>query len=241
MLLTDYDALSFDCYGTLIDWETGIGAALAPWARRHGVTATPDELMSAFAAIETTVQRESPTMRYPDVLAETMRRIGRQVGADVSDADALDFGQSVGAWPAFPDSPVALARLHRRYRLIILSNVDRASFALSAARLEVEFDLVVTAEDVGAYKPSERSFPELLKRLKGVGVSHDRLLHVAQSLYHDHVPAQAAGLPTVWIDRRADREGMGATPAPARDVTPHWRFTSMAELAAAAVPDRSGA
>ena len=89
----------------------------------------------------------------------------------------------------------------------------------------------MTAEDVGAYKPSERSFPELLERLAGIGVSHDRLLHVAQSLYHDHVPAQAVGLPTVWIDRRHDREGMGATPAPARNVTPHWRFTSMAELA----------
>jgi 2-haloalkanoic acid dehalogenase type II len=238
MLLADFDALSFDCYGTLIDWEAGIAAALAPWVRGRGVAAAPDDLMSAFAAIETTVQAETPTMRYPEVLAEVIRRIGRQVGAEVSDDDARSFGASVGSWPAFPDSAAALARLQTRYRLIILSNVDRASFARSAARLGAEFDLVVTAEDVGAYKPSERSFPALLQRLGSIGVSEDRLLHVAQSLYHDHVPAQAVGLPTVWIDRRHGREGTGATPAPARDVTPHWRFDSMAELAAAAVPDR---
>ncbi len=102
MLLTDFDALSFDCYGTLIDWETGIAAALAPWAARHGVTATPDELMSAFAAIETAVQGETPTMRYPEVLAETMRRIGRQVGAEVSDAEALGFGDVGGRMAGLP-------------------------------------------------------------------------------------------------------------------------------------------
>jgi 2-haloacid dehalogenase len=233
----DFDALSFDCYGTLIDWEAGIAVALAPWAERRQLPATPDELVAAFAAIETGVQTETPSLRYPDVLAETMRRIGQRLDAPVTDEEARAFGASVGAWPAFADSPAALARLATRYRLIILSNVDRASFAGSAARLGVEFDLVVTAQDVGAYKPSRRSFPALLERVNEIGVTRDRLLHVAQSLYHDHEPAQALGLRTVWIDRQHDREGFGASPAPGRAVTPDWRFTSMAELADAAVPD----
>jgi 2-haloacid dehalogenase len=232
-----FDALSFDCYGTLIDWEVGIAAAMAPWAERRGVAATPEELVAVFATIETAVQQESPALRYPDVLAETLRRIGQELGAPVAEEEARSFGASVGSWPAFADSAAALSRLKTRYRLIILSNVDRASFAGSAARLGVEFDLVVTAEDVGAYKPSDRSFPALLERLDDIGVSGDRLLHVAQSLYHDHEPAQAVGLPTVWIDRRRGQAGFGATPAPSRTITPRWRFTSMAELATAAVPD----
>ena len=142
------------------------------------------------------------------------------------------FGASVGRWPAFADSAEALARLHRRFRLVILSNVDRASFAASNHHLGVEFDLVLTAEDVGAYKPSPRSFPALLEGISSIGVSRDELLHVAQSLYHDHEPARAVGLPSVWIDRRHDREGFGATPAPrADDVAPDWTFPSMAAFA----------
>ncbi len=142
-----------------------------------------------------------------------------------------DFGASVGRWPPFPDSAEALSRLKRRFALVILSNVDRASFAASNARLDVEFDLVVTAEDVGAYKPSPRSFPALLERIGSIGVAPDRLLHVAQSLYHDHEPARAAGIPAVWIDRRHGREGFGATPPPQQEVVPRWRYPSLAAFA----------
>ena len=237
--LGDFDALSFDCYGTLIDWEAGITAELASWAQRRSVACRPDELLATFAAHETLVQQAAPAQRYPDVLAETLRQIGQSLGAEVDDEDATAFGASVGRWPAFPDSAAALARLKTRYRLIVLSNVDRASFAGSAARLGVAWDLVVTAEDVGAYKPSPRSFPALLERLGDLGIGPDRLLHVAQSLYHDHEPARAAGLSTVWIDRRHGQEGLGATPAPAAPVTPDWRFDSMADLAAAAVGGES--
>ena len=112
----DFDALSFDCYGTLIDWETGIAAALAPWAAAHGLAATADDLVGAFSAIETHVEQEQPTALYPEVLAATMRRIGDRLGAPVSDEEAAAFGASVGDWPAFPDSAGALARLHTRYR-----------------------------------------------------------------------------------------------------------------------------
>jgi 2-haloacid dehalogenase len=236
----DFDALSFDCYGTLIDWETGIAAALVPWAEAHGLAVGPDDLVAAFSANETHVQQEHPTTRYPDVLAETMRRVGALLGAPVSDEDAAAFGASVGDWPAFPDSSDALQRLHTRYRLMILSNVDRASFAGSAARLGVDFDLVITAEDVGAYKPSPLSFPALLAGVDRLGVLRERLLHVAESLYHDHVPAQANGLHSVWIDRRRG-DASTASPQPDQLVRPDWTFTSMRDFAAAAVGgDQSG-
>jgi len=231
----DFAALSFDCYGTLIDWETGIAAALAPWAEAHGLAVEPDDLVAAFSANETHVQQEHPTTRYPDILAETMRRVGTALGAPVSDDEAVAFGASVGEWPAFPDSSDALHRLHTRYRLIILSNVDRASFARSAARLGVDFDLVITAEDVGAYKPSPLGFAALLAGVDGLGVPGERLLHVAESLYHDHVPAQANGLRSVWIDRRRG-DASTASPQPAQLVQPDWTFTSVGDFAAAAVP-----
>jgi putative hydrolase of the HAD superfamily len=231
-----FTALSFDCYGTLIDWEAGIARELGDWAAAHGIDAGPDELIELLAEHETVVQTEQPSLRYPDVLGLTLDRIAAHYGAEASPEERAGFGASVGRWPAFPDSAEALARLHRRFRLIILSNVDQASFAASNRHLGVEFDLVITAEDVGAYKPSQQSFPALLDAISSIGVSRDDLLHVAQSLYHDHEPARAVGLPSVWIDRRHDREGFGATPAPrGDDVAPDWTFPSMAAFADAAV------
>jgi putative hydrolase of the HAD superfamily len=235
-----FRALSFDCYGTLIDWETGIAAELVPWAGEHGIGADRDELIEVFARYESGVQTEQPALRYPSVLGATLERIAEHYGVSATADEQESFGASVGRWPAFADSPEALARLKQNFRLIILSNVDRASFAESSARLGVRFDLVVTAEDVGAYKPSARSFPALLDALPSIGVERDELLHVAQSLYHDHEPAQAVGLPTVWIDRRHDRAGFGATPPPRGGaVTPGWTFPSLAAFADAAA-DQSG-
>ena len=236
MDLTGFQALSFDCYGTLIDWETGILAELGTWANRVGIGADDGELLAAFAELESVVQDERPAALYPDVLAETLRRIGARHGVKVDEADAVAFGASVGRWPAFADSPAALARLKERFRLIILSNVDRTSFADSNQRLGVEFDLVVTAQDVGAYKPSARSFPALLERIAAIGVGRDELVHVAQSLFHDHVPAKHEGLRTVWIDRRRGRPGSGATPPPPEAVEPDWTFGSLGEFADAVVP-----
>ncbi len=230
-----FEALSFDCYGTLIDWEDGIATELDGWAHHRGVAVSPDELVELFASVETSVQAEHPAMRYPQILEHTLRRIADRLGAEVGADDLAGFGASVGRWPAFPDSAEALARLKRRFKLIILSNVDRASFAASNARLGVEFDLVVTAEDVGAYKPSPLSFPALLERIGSIGVSRNRLLHVAQSLYHDHEPARAAGIPALWIDRRHAREGFGATPPPQQAVVPQWRYSSLAAFADDAV------
>ena len=136
-------------------------------------------------------------------------------------------------WPAFPDSPAALAALGRRFKLIILSNVDRASFAGSNARLGADFTSIITAQDVGSYKPSPRNFEALASEAARLGIRPGGLLHVAQSLFHDHVPAKRAGLPTVWIHRRHARSGWGATPQPPAPVTPDWEFPSMAAFAAA--------
>ncbi len=233
MELTDFEALSFDCYGTLIDWETGLLAVLAPWARARGLTLTGEELLTAYAQVEAAVEAEHPAEAYPEVLARGMRRLGENLGAEVTEEDAARLAHSVPGWPAFPDSHDALAALGRRFKLIILSNVDRASFAGSNARLGVEFTSIITAQDVGSYKPSPRNFEALASEAARLGIQPGGLLHVAQSLFHDHVPAQRAGLPTVWIHRRHDRGGWGATPQPPAPVTPDWEFPSMADFAAA--------
>ena len=224
-------ALSFDCYGTLIDWETGILVALAPWQVCFDVES--EALLAAFARHESAVEAERPDHLYPQVLEEVMRRLGKEFDAEVSEDEARAFGVSVGNWPAFPDTAAALASLKQHFQLTILSNVDRASFARSNLHLGVEFDLVCTAEDIGSYKPAQENFAYLLARLKERGIGPRELLHVAQSLYHDHAPALAMGLETAWIDRRAGKSGGGATLAANLDLRISNRFKSMAELAAA--------
>jgi putative hydrolase of the HAD superfamily len=229
--LTTFKALSFDCYGTLIDWETGLLAVMGPWAREQGLDASDEELLLAYADKEAAVQRETPSALYPDVLAGAFRRTGEQLGAPVSDEWAERLGGSVPDWPAFPDSAGALARLARRYKLIILSNVHRAGFAGSNERLRGDFAAIITAEDVGAYKPAENHFRALDAALTGLGVDRGELLHVAQSLFHDHVPAKREGLPSVWINRRHDRPGWGATPEPTDDWAYDLEFASMGDFA----------
>jgi 2-haloacid dehalogenase len=234
MKLTDFDALSFDCYGTLIDWEAGLSAVLVPWARERGLTLTSEHLLTEYAAIEAAVEAEHPARLYPDVLAESMRVLGTKLGVQVTSEDAARLAGSVPDWPAFPDSRDALLALSEHFRLIILSNVDRASFAGSSTWLGVTFASVITAQDVGSYKPAQANFDALTVAATQLGIAPGRLLHVAQSLFHDHVPAKQAGLPTVWINRRHDRPGWGATPEPPAPVAPDWEFPSMADFAAAA-------
>jgi 2-haloalkanoic acid dehalogenase type II len=231
MNLRDVDALSFDCYGTLIDWEAGIAAILRRWADGHGLAVDDEALLAAYSTHEAEAEAAHPGNLYPLILARSMRALGTQLGAPVSDDEAAAFGASVPDWPAFPDSAEALERLARRYRLLILSNVDRASFAGSNRRLGVTFTSILTAQDVGAYKPSPRSFEALAAERERLGIGEGRLLHVAQSLFHDHVPAKAAGLPTAWINRRHAKAGWGATPVPQAPVTPDLEFPSMAAFA----------
>jgi len=229
MRLIDFKLLSFDCYGTLVDWETGIWAALQPLLG-PGPGIARDAALAAFAQIETAHEAEMPAMRYCDLLSEVHRRLAARWGIAAGDDMHRAFGHSIGAWPAFPDSAEALQYLKRHYRLVILSNVDRASFAESNARLGVAFDAVFTAEDIGSYKPDPRNFRHMLAALGG---ARGELLHVAQSLYHDHAPAKALGLATAWIDRRQDLPGWGATPPPAAAVAWDFHFASLAALVAA--------
>jgi 2-haloacid dehalogenase len=231
MRLTDFAALSFDCYGTLIDWESGILATLRPWADRHGLAVTDDALLAEFSRTEPKLQAEKPASLYPDILAAAFRALGSTFARGVTDDEARAFGQSVKDWPAFPDSAGALAYLKRHYKLAILSNIDRASFAHSNRRLGVEFDLIVTAEDVGSYKPTPRNFEVLLERLAVLGVPKQRVLHTAESLFHDHVPAKRFGLATAWVNRRAGKGSFGATRAPDESVTPDWQVATLGELA----------
>ena len=234
MRYTDFEALSFDCYGTLIDWESGLLAVLRPWAAREQLSLADEQLLIAYSGHELAAEAAHPAELYPAILARSFASLGRELGAPVSDADAAALGSSVPQWPAFDDSAAALAVLAERFKLIILSNVDRASFAGSNQRLAVTFDSILTAQDIGSYKPSARNFDALLAEARRLGVAEGKLLHVAQSLFHDHGPAKKAGLRTVWINRRHDRPGWGATPAPPADVTPDWEFPSMAAFAAAA-------
>jgi 2-haloacid dehalogenase len=229
--LTGFEALSFDCYGTLIDWEAGIAAILGPWAREQGLDLSDEDLLLAYADHEAAVERETPSALYPQVLADAFRRTGETLGAPVSDEWAHRLADSVPDWPAFPDSADALARLRRHYQLIILSNVHRAGFAGSNQHLGGDFAAIITAEDVGAYKPAENHFRALDAALPGLGVERNELLHVAQSLFHDHVPAKREGLPSVWINRRHDRPGWGATPEPSEEWTYNLEFKSMGDFA----------
>jgi 2-haloacid dehalogenase len=231
--LRDFRVLTFDCYGTLIDWETGIRAALGPWLADRGVRAAPEEILAAFAAAEAPQQAATPDLRYPELLARVHATVAKHFGVAPDPAAAAAFGRSVAEWPAFADSPAALRYLKEHYRLVILSNVDRASFADSKRRLGVAFDAVYTAEDIGAYKPDRRNFEYLLARLAEQGVAPDQILHTAQSLYHDHVPAKRIGLATCWIHRRAGKSGHGATRAPEREVRPDFRFATLGDLVAA--------
>lgn len=233
MRLTDYTTLTFDCYGTLIDWETGIHNALKPWLDKHGLVMSQDEALELFARHESAQEHETPDMLYSELLSATLRRIGAELDLAVSDDEAAAVGNSVRDWPAFPDSGRALAYLKQHYKLVILSNVDRASFAHSNARLGVEFDAVYTAEDIGSYKPDPRNFAYLLEHLAELGIAKDDILHTAQSLTHDHVPAEDAGLATCWIDRRHDKQGYGATKPPPRQPRIDARFISMGDMAEA--------
>jgi 2-haloacid dehalogenase len=203
-----FDALTFDCYGTLIDWEAGILAALRPVLETHGVTIDDEALLERYARHEAQLEA-GPYLRYADVLAGCLRKLGGELGFAPTDAETEAFGRSVADWPAFPDSPDALAALKRRFKLGVITNCDDDLFAPSNRRLGVEFDWIVTAEQARGYKPRTENFEFAFER---IDVPRERILHVAQSLFHDHVPAKALGMTTVWIDRRQGRGGGGATP-----------------------------
>ncbi|HWR36255.1 MAG TPA: haloacid dehalogenase type II [Clostridia bacterium] len=203
-----FRVLTFDCYGTLIDWETGILSSLRPILAAHNVHATDDALLEIYGELE--AQIEAGTYRsYQQVMREVVAGIGMRLNfvPTIQEMDRLP--DSVKDWQPFPDTPQSLQRLKRRYKLAIISNIDNSLFAASARQLGVEFDWVITAEEARSYKPSTNNFRIALQK---IGHPAEQILHVAQSLYHDVVPAKAIGLKTVWINRRAGKSGFGATP-----------------------------
>jgi 2-haloalkanoic acid dehalogenase type II len=231
--LIAYRALTFDCYGTLIDWESGLYEALQPLLRTGAVTRPRDAVLADFARHEAAQQAATPAMLYRDLLAETHRRLSHEWGVSVPESVHVAFGRSVPQWPVFDDTVAALRHLKGHYKLVILSNVDRESFAASNRRLGVEFDAICTAEDIGSYKPDLRNFRYLLTAVAALGIGSHEILHTAQSLHHDHVPAKSLGLATAWIDRRHDRSGWGATVAPEQTPAYDFRFESLGALAEA--------
>jgi 2-haloacid dehalogenase len=227
-----FDALTFDCYGTLIDWEAGILAGLRPPLAASGIDPSDDELLEGYSRVEAAAEA-GPYRSYRDILAGCLREVCQSYGVTADDTTAAAFGGSVGTWPAFPDSFAGLRQLQSRFRLGVITNCDDDLFAASNARLGVTFDWIVTAQSVGSYKPDPRNFEAAFAV---IGLPRGRMLHVAQSLFHDHVPAKALGLSTVWIDRRHDRPGTGATP-PA-SATPDAVYPDMASFATAATMER---
>jgi 2-haloacid dehalogenase len=233
MHLTDFKVLTFDCYGTLIDWESGMVAALAPLTNKLGSTLTRDQVLEAHARHESGQQKQTPYKRYSELLAIVYKRLAEEWGIGVHWDECVTYGRSIKDWPAFPDTAEALRYLKQHFKLVILSNVDNESFSTSNKKLGVEFDAIYTAEDIGSYKPSNNNFEYMLARLKSRGYEKSDILHTAESMFHDHAPANKHGLKSCWIYRRHAQEGFGATMNPGN--MPHYDFMfhSMGELAEA--------
>lgn len=204
---SQFEILTFDCYGTLIDWETGILRALRPILHRRSIRATDDELLEAYALAEREAESRE-FMAYRRILEQMVQDIGVKFSFHASTEEQRSLSESVKTWLPFPDTVAALRRLHRRYKLAIISNIDDDLFAQTAKLLEVPFDFVTTALEVRSYKPSFNNFRRALEKMK---VSTDRVLHVAQSLHHDIEPARALGIHSVWVNRRHGKPGTGAT------------------------------
>ena len=233
MQLTDFKALVFDCYGTLIDWESGMVKALEPLTNRLSTPLGRDAILQAHARHESGQQAQTPSKLYSEILAIVYKRLAEEWGLSVPWSECVAYGQSVKDWPAFPDSADALIYLKQHYKLVILSNVDNESFAASNAKLGVAFDAIYTAQDIGSYKPSDVNFDYMLRLMASLGVGKADILHTAESLFHDHHPANRHGLASCWIYRRYAQEGFGATMNPGEMPRYDFRFNSMAEMVAA--------
>ncbi len=233
--LSDFKVLTFDCYGTLIDWEAGIWDALQPLImanRRSDITR--EIALAAHANLEGQQEDETPGMLYTDLLTRVHKAFAEKFDLQTTELLDADFGRSIAHWPAFPDTADALRYLKTRYKLVILSNVSREGFAASNRKLGVEFDAIYTAEDIGSYKPAAANFNYLFERLsEDHGLARSDILHTAQSIYHDHVPAKSFGLANAWIDRQRLSES-GSWGATAKvDELPEidFHFFSMQEMA----------
>ena len=201
--LSRYEWLSFDCYGTLVDWESGITDAAAAVFARHGVRRSKEEILALFADAEPKVQTSGEFLDYRRVLVDVMQLMAWAVSIRLPPESAGSLPDSLPNWPIFPDAPGALKQLQSRYRLAVISNVDDDLFRQSEEALGIKFDVVVTSQQARSYKPNLLGFELAQERM---GVERDRWLHVGESLYHDIGPANRLGIDSAWVSR-PDRGG----------------------------------
>ena len=228
--ITDFRVLTFDCYGTLIDWETGIPRGLEPLTSRSERAVSKDELLEMHARLEAMQQSKTPSTPYGRLLAVVYKRLAEELRVTASWAECLEYGKSIRNWPPFDDTAPALAYLKKHYRLVVLSNVDNESFDASLEKLGIQFDAVYTAEDIGSYKPEKRNFEYMFDQLARQGIKRTEILHVAESIFHDHETARAMGLSNCWIHRRHGKDGFGATSEPKHLPVIDFTFHSLAEF-----------
>ena len=235
--LQAFRALTFDCYGTLIDWETGIFEALQPLLRANGRgDLDRDALLTAYGSLEHQQESAAPDLPYEQVLARVHHALAARFDLETTPELDRAFAASLPSWPAFPDTADALRFLASRYKLVILSNVSRAGIQASIGTIGIDFDAVYTAEEIGSYKPSLANFEYMLSRLDtDLGIAPTEVLHTAQSLFHDHVPAKSLGLATAWIDRQRLSEGgrWGATAPVDERPEPDYVFLDLETMARA--------
>ena len=231
MRLHDFDTLTFDVVGTLIDFETGILDWFRPALRRYGVSKTDEDILATFAMVEDKYQRETPEKTFTDMLPLIYGDMALEWGMKFHDEDADGFRGSIRSWPPFPDTVDALKELGTRYRLVAVTNADAWALEHMSAAMEEPFEERITCDEVRINKPSPRVFEYVLEKLAPAGIEKNDILHTAQSQYHDIAPASALGFATMWIERRHGKGDYGATPTPERLVTPMFYATSMADFA----------
>ncbi len=224
-----FTTISFDCYGTLIDWEAGLLPVLRGLLSRHGHSLADSAILDLYGEFEAEAE-SGPYLSYREVLESVVRAFGKRLGFEPSPPEMRSLSESVPSWPPFADTAASLQRLKKRYKLVIISNIDNDLFAETRKLLGVEFDAVITAEQARSYKPSLRNFELALQTL---GIPREQLLHAAQSIYHDVVPARLLGIATVWVNRKSARPGIGAVRAATGE--PDLEVPDLASLAARAL------
>ncbi|MBD2499313.1 haloacid dehalogenase type II [Anabaena azotica] len=205
--LNKYKAVTFDCYGTLINWEEGIITSIKPILQAHNVNLAEEQILENFAEFESELE-QGEYITYREVLRGVVQKFGDRFKFHPTNDELNSLANSLQYWQPFPDTVAALKLLKQRYKLVIISNVDNDLFAFSAKHLQVEFDEIITAEQVKSYKPSLNNFRQAIER---IGLPQEQILHIAASIYHDIVPAKSLGISTVWVNRRTGQQGSGAS------------------------------
>jgi putative hydrolase of the HAD superfamily len=228
--LNEFNALTFDVVGTLIDFETGILEWFRPTLANKNLEKSDEEILTAFATCEDRYQRETPDKPFTAMLPLIYRDMALQWDINASENEAIEFQESIQTWPAFPDTIAALEELKTRYMLVAVTNADAWALKYMSDTMGNPFDEQVTCDEVGVNKPSPRVFDYVLEKFASVDVSKKNILHTAQSQYHDIVPAMSLGISTMWIERRQGKESFGATPKPIQVVEPTYHANSMEDF-----------